>query len=58
MTYRGKQLANNKMPGGPQGTVLGMPLFLILVKKAGSAEDHRNFGGPQGTVLGMLFFSF
>ena len=33
------------MPGGgPQGTVLGMLLFLILINKAGFAEDNRNFG--------------
>ena len=45
VTYRGKQSANKKMPGGgPQGTVLGMLLFLILINKAGFAEDNRNFG--------------
>ena len=45
VTYRGKQSANKKMPGGgPQGTVLGMLLFLILINKAGFPEDNRNFG--------------
>ena len=33
------------MPGGgPQGTILEMLLFLILINKAGFPEDNRNFG--------------
>ena len=33
------------MPGGgPQGTVLGMLLFLVLINSAGFPEDNRTMG--------------
>ena len=39
------------MPGGgPQGTVLGMFLFLILINQAGFANQNRNLGEKLATA--------
>ena len=43
--YNGATSGTKQMPGGgPQGTVLGMFLFLILINKAGISDQHRNLG--------------
>ena len=40
-----------EMPGGgPQGTVLGMLLFLVLINKAGFAESDRTVGTKVATA--------
>ena len=45
VTYRGVQSGVKEMPGGgPQGTVLGMLLFLVLINSAGFAEEDRAIG--------------
>ena len=45
VAYQGEQSEAMKMPGGgPQGTVLGMLLFLVLINKAGFAEADRTMG--------------
>ena len=45
VSYKGVKSANKQMPGGgPQGTVLGMLLFIVLINSAGFAEDERTMG--------------
>ena len=42
VTYNGATSGTKEMPGGgPQGTVLGMFLFLILINKAGIKDQNR-----------------
>ena len=43
--YKGKKSNKRWLPaGGPQGTILGMFLFLILINAAGFKEKIRNTG--------------
>ena len=43
--YNGKSSSKKSMPGGgPQGTILGMFLFLILINDAGFPEENRILG--------------
>ena len=43
--YKGVQSEAKKMPGGgPQGTLLGLFLFLVLINDAGVPELNRDFG--------------
>ena len=43
--YKGAKSARKNLPGGgPQGTVLGMFLFLILINKAGFKNIQKNTG--------------
>ena len=45
VTYRGVQSGVKEMPGGgPQGTILGMLLFLVLINSAGFAHEDRAIG--------------
>ena len=45
VTFDGARSESNEMPGGgPQGTVLGMFLFLILINKAGFGDQSKRFG--------------
>ena len=45
VTFDGARSESNEMPGGgPQGTVLGMFLFLILINKAGFVDQSKRFG--------------
>ena len=45
VTYNGATSGTKQMPGGgPQGTVLGMFLFLILINKAGIKDQNRRLG--------------
>ena len=45
VTYNGATSGTKEMPGGgPQGTVLGMFLFLILINKAGIKDQNRRLG--------------
>ena len=45
VTYKGATSGTKEMPGGgPQGTVLGMFLFLILINKAGIHDQKRRLG--------------
>ena len=45
LTYRGAQSGRNEMPGGgPQGTVLGMFLFIVLINLVGFTQENRDIG--------------
>ena len=45
VNYKGKTSGRKKLPGGgPQGTILGMFLFLILINEAGFRDNIRNTG--------------
>ena len=45
LSYRGAKSGSKDMPGGgPQGTVLGMFLFIILINSVGFQEEDRNMG--------------
>ena len=45
VAYKGAKSASKPMPGGgPQGTVLGMLLFLVLINSAGFPEADRTIG--------------
>ena len=45
LRYKNKHSQPKKLPGGgPQGTILGLFLFLILINKAGFKENERNVG--------------
>ena len=45
VTYRGVQSGVKEIPGeGPQGTILGMLLFLVLINSAGFAHKDRAIG--------------
>ena len=48
LSYKGARSENKSMPGGgPQGTILGMFLFIILINSAGFEGQNRS----MGTVL-------
>ena len=45
LTYRGAQSEKKKMPGGgPQGTILGMFFFIILINSVGFVNQNREIG--------------
>ena len=45
VSYMGEESGSKAMPGGgPQGTVLGMLLFIVLVNRAGFPKQDRTFG--------------
>ena len=45
LTYRGAQSEKKEMPGGgPQGTVLWMFLFIILINSVGFVNQNRGIG--------------
>ena len=45
VTYKGAKSGSKRMPGGgPQGTVLGMLLFIVLINSVGFAESDRTMG--------------
>ena len=45
VAHMGEESGKKQMPGGgPQGTVLGMLLFIVLINSAGFPEEDRTFG--------------
>ena len=45
VSFKGEHSSRRRLPGGcPQGTVLGMFLFLILINAAGFKDNQRNTG--------------
>ena len=45
VSYKGEKSTSKEMPGGgPQGTILGMFLFLILINSAGFADCKKEIG--------------
>ena len=53
VTFNGaKSAAEEMLGGGPQGTVLGMFLFLILINKAGFEEQNLKLGEKLTTAAG------
>ena len=45
VTFDGETSGRKRLPGGgPQGTILGLFLFLILINSAGFSENPRNSG--------------
>ena len=43
--YRGATSTPRSLPGGgPQGTLLGLLLFLVLINDAGFPDQHNNVG--------------
>ena len=45
VTFKGEQSGVKEMPGGgPQGTILGMLLFIVLINSAGFAKEDRAMG--------------
>ena len=45
VAHMGEESGKKQMPGGgPQGTVLGMLLFIVLINNAGFPEEDRTFG--------------
>ena len=53
LRYKNQMSGAKRLPGGgPQGTILGLFLFLILINKAGFKDNMRNVGetitGPIG----------
>ena len=53
VTFNGAKSGTKEMPGGgPQGTVLGMFLFLILINKAGFEEQNWKMGEKLTAAAG------
>ena len=53
VTFNGAKSGTKDMPGGgPQGTVLGMFLFLILINKAGFEDQNLKLGEKLTTAAG------
>ena len=51
VTHNGAASGIKDMPGGgPQGTVLGMFLFIILINQAGFANQSRRLGEKLATA--------
>ena len=45
VSYKGEQSSSKEMPGGgPQGTILGMFLFIILINAAGFKDQNTHIG--------------